>query len=1482
MRWGLNKIALLLGLVPAAAYADPISLAATLGPILGSAIGGTVASALAFVGANAVAIGFLASSIYGSVASRRKAKNAAADARARYNAELEDRTTTVLSTIPPWQIVYGRATIPGSIHAMFTSDKIGVRSDGTSYTKADAMRYLVYVFAAHECSQVHDVKINGEPCGPFDADGWSLNSRYALPENKNPVSVLLAPGGSFTAGHPMTIVSTLATDESSTNYETAYNYLGNGTYTLTNGDKTVTNTTAGGYSLYVNYYLEAPTASLGVRLHLGSSSQTVDTYLQSLFPEKWTVNHRIRGRLYAVVTLDLENPDFQSGPPQITVDVSGKLVYDPRNATTAFSSNNALCTRDFLLAKWGAEAVAAEVDDSLCIAAANACDVSISLKVPGYADQLSYTFDSTVEGFVGTNATLSVVSGALRIDGTGKDPYVSKTLSASGATSRYVRVRIKRVAGDSWQGVCRYSTSGHGYSSSYFKRIDGGFPVGGAYQDIVFDMHDLTKGGGDWKSSTITGIQLRLGKTKEDTFDVDAVYLSSFAEVTVTESTYSLNGMFRTDSSREGILDQMARSMAGTVTDSGKWVINAGSWTAPVKDFADADLFGQIEFVQADTGMEDLLNSVRGTYFPQSSSTPVDFQPYKNATLITSDGEELWGDIALPFTNYESRARNLARILVERQRNGQIIRVPLQLHAWPIQVGDRVRITSTEYGLSLKTYRVTDWNFDLTTPVVLTMQEDTAETYDTTDTTLVDPTRNTNLPSPSQVPEVEGLTVASGTPHLIRMSDGTIQARAFISWDLSEDRYVSTGSAIVEVKWQRIGKEPASTWHRVEVPATSDSVYITNVREGETLQVIARHVNNAGRPGAWEYAALHTILGKDAPPSDVTGLVATKVTNGLRIDWTACPDSDYSETELRRGGSGWSDAVPLAGSVSMAIKGNSYLWVPAAGSYTIRAKHRDTSGNESITAASVAVTVSDTDLLEWADVAGRPALYRAGALGGNTVSGHPIGPGLYDAETGTLLRSAARSYNVMSFTRSTGALSSVTTHDIYSGGGAPAAMAAALNALGSDKIVVILTHDEPQANRLSNGLAEAMYRCGASRAVYGSPNFKYRAAYALIGIPGCGEGQGYEAYQGDVDDSTNAWLDVSFYLQNGNFVISGTSHTPSTLKDYSYTGTLDATTDAAFVSTGTVALTGNSAFKTLNNSTWDTQVYSRDGHSGGAFVSAMPANTSGHVLFGLNTDPTTDASFASIDFAIYLNTSVTVVYESGSSVYTGAAYAATDVFTVAFDGFKVRYLKNGTVFYTSSATPSSTTKFHFDSSFYGASGLNNMRFGPMSGVTDIGTPQLLVGAVTQPIRTDNADTYLYNSSAVVSFSGTRNGSNITTTANGRVFMSATGRVYVILNTTSARNISVWLKLQLVDTSSGTVVDESGYITSSHLAVVDNVLLNSWVLCPVSAALLFDAAAADTYTPRLSIYVSCYYAGVDEASIIQVAHYGEVSAVEFKV
>lgn len=157
----------------------------------------------------------------------------------------------------------------------------------------------------------------------------------------------------------------------------------------------------------------------------------------------------------------------------------------------------------------------------------------------------------------------------------------------------------------------------------------------------------------------------------------------------------------------------------------------------------------------------------------------------------------------------------------------------------------------------------------------------------------------------------------------------------------------------------------------------------------------------------------------------------------------------------------------------------------------------------------------------------------------------------------------------------------------------------------------------------------------------------------------------------------------------------------------------NATSDATFLTTGTMTLGGNAAEK-ASGTGWDAQVYSKDAYRGGAAAQATPEQANKYLMFGLNTDPTLDASYTSIDYAMYMvNDGSLEAYESGVGAGVIGAYAAGDVLAVTYDGSFVRYLKNGTALRTVAASPNLV--FFFDSSFHDTGAkLSHMRFIPLT------------------------------------------------------------------------------------------------------------------------------------------------------------------------
>ena len=109
---------------------------------------------------------------------------------------------------------------------------------------------------------------------------------------------------------------------------------------------------------------------------LGTDSQTASTVLTAA--PSWSSTDTLSGIAYLGIRLTF-NQDVFSSIPNINAIVNGRKVYDPRTATTALSSNPALCLRDYLTdTRYGKGLDTSLIDDTSISSAANACDTDVT------------------------------------------------------------------------------------------------------------------------------------------------------------------------------------------------------------------------------------------------------------------------------------------------------------------------------------------------------------------------------------------------------------------------------------------------------------------------------------------------------------------------------------------------------------------------------------------------------------------------------------------------------------------------------------------------------------------------------------------------------------------------------------------------------------------------------------------------------------------------------------------------------------------------------------------------------------------------------------------------------------------------------------------------------------------------------------------------------------------------------------------------
>lgn len=342
----MRLVLLTLLLFPNFAFAAPII------PLVIAALGSATWVQLALT---------IAVSVYGAAQQRKKERRA----KDKYNAGLQDRLITRVATESPHVYVYGRAKVGSAVVAIFTSGS------------KDQYKHLVCVHAAHECDAIEKVYVANKEL-TLSGDGWVTGGNFydvyteSATENKT--------GTSFTLAHvPIAGTLILRAGNSEDGYYAP-------SYTLNGATITIIGTVKG--AIRCTYQYKIPTPRVRVSRHLGGASDTADAYLMSVSAGKWTANHVLRDFTYTVITLDLNQPEFQGGIPEIHVLLRGKKLYDPRTGARSWSQNNALVAYDYLTGPC-CNVDSADLPLADYITAANVCDEA-------YSFGKRYTFNGTV------------------------------------------------------------------------------------------------------------------------------------------------------------------------------------------------------------------------------------------------------------------------------------------------------------------------------------------------------------------------------------------------------------------------------------------------------------------------------------------------------------------------------------------------------------------------------------------------------------------------------------------------------------------------------------------------------------------------------------------------------------------------------------------------------------------------------------------------------------------------------------------------------------------------------------------------------------------------------------------------------------------------------------------------------------------------------------------------------------------------------
>tara|TARA_R100001463_G_scaffold55856_1_gene107657 strand:- start:1831 stop:4752 length:2922 start_codon:yes stop_codon:yes gene_type:complete len=445
-----------------------------------------------------------------------------------------------------------------------------------------------------------------------------------------------------------------------------------------------------------------------------------------------------------------------------------------------------------------------------------------------------------------------------------------------------------------------------------------------------------------------------------DTVNIDTASFTSLAnlcDTTVslsaggTEKKYESHGIIFSDIAPMENIDNILTSFIGTLAYSnGKFTLSGGQFTSPSVSLDESDFVAELKLV-AKQSRKDMFNTVKGLFTSDESNwQPTDYPMVTSSTFVEGDGEVIFADIDLPFTKSSTMAQRLGKIVLFKNRQQMSLSCQVSMKAFTLQVGDTVQISNTRLGFDNKIFQVADWSFSLSRAMTieLSLQETSSSVYDWNAEETAFSLDNTTLPrttdvSAPSVIAVDELRTFAETPLAVLIVTCSSNQGTTNEFEVEAQNTNIAGSEFIN-----LGKSRGNVFELV------------NAQDGAIYNIRARSVNAFNVYSAFT-TIQHTVVGKTAPPSDVTDFSVNIINGMAELSWTPVSDLDLSHYIVRHTPDTTSptfeEGMILAEKVS---KPASTVSLPARnGTYMIKAI--DVLGISSLNSTKSVVILNDID-----------------------------------------------------------------------------------------------------------------------------------------------------------------------------------------------------------------------------------------------------------------------------------------------------------------------------------------------------------------------------------------------------------------------------------------------------------------------------------------------------------------------------------------
>ncbi|MBK5923537.1 hypothetical protein CCR90_07020, partial [Rhodovulum sulfidophilum] len=523
-----------------------------------------------------------------------------------------------------------------------------------------------------------------------------------------------------------------------------------------------------------------------------------------------------------------------------------------------------------------------------------------------------------------------------------------RDLFPSGAPQIRVRCRGKRVF-DPRDGQVKYSTNPALCLRDYM-------------------LTPQLRGGPGW----------RPGDLDEDTI----LALANLAEEQVplasgkTENRYAFNGVLETEATAAENLNDLSSSWGGWWTcERGRLTVGGAAWEEPAFTVTEDMLVGGIQ-VTARKPFEEQFNTVKAQYAdPENEHVVTDLPVLDSATYIAADnGEPLVLDMGeLPGETGFARGQRLMKLALLKGRRQKQVTLPCSLAAWPVRLGDNIRVSLPRRGWTAKTFEVTGRTVHIGEDgvrVTLSCIETGPAIFDwrTSEETPKPAGGVPTLPSPTAKPVVSAPTMAEELYET--RGGGGVKTRVRLS--------ATTDNPFVET-WQFAWRPVSAPEPTLRGLTDTPEDMIDDVAPGPYAFGV-RGRNARGIWSDWAWAGATAVQGENAPPGAITGL-SVQASGGAvaMLRWDRHPSLDVRQggrIEFRhataQAGASWQSSTGIGKSVSggvteatLPLKSGTYLARP----YDAMGTPGPVSGI-AVRAASIIPTTTVATLAEAPDFAG--------------------------------------------------------------------------------------------------------------------------------------------------------------------------------------------------------------------------------------------------------------------------------------------------------------------------------------------------------------------------------------------------------------------------------------------------------------------------------------------------------------------------------